>query len=105
MIVVKTIDKITSIVATLNDSNLEYKVFGECGETFRGLHAGAGKPDNNYLVIKLLLASAIGSFICIEKIRLADPDLVETATDKFQALNAIECKLSYNRQNGTVEMS
>jgi hypothetical protein len=105
MIVVKNIDKLTSIVATLNDSNLEYKVFGEYEETFRGLHAGAGRPDNNYLVIKLLLASTIGTFVCVEKIRLSDPDLVETASAKFQALNAIECKLSYNRQTGTVEMS
>jgi len=69
------------------------------------MHAGSGRPDNNYLIIKLLLTSSIGTFTCIEKIKLSDPDLAESARITFNSLNAIECKLSYNRQNGTIEIS
>lgn len=105
MIVINDFQKFYSMLTELNESKIQYKLYGNMEETFSGAYAGFDTPPNNTLRIKLVALTSIGTMFCNSSIKLANDDSVRLAKQQFSRLSISESCISYNKDSGNITIS
>lgn len=105
MIVINDFQKFYSMLTELNESKIQYKLYGNMEETFSGAYAGFDTPPNNTLRIKLVALTSIGTMFCNSSIKLANDDSVRLAKQQFSGLSISESCISYNKDSGNITIS
>ncbi len=105
MIVINDFQKFYTVLTELDESNIQYKLYGNMEETFSGAHAGFDTPPNNTLRIKLVALTTIGTIFCNSSIKLANADSVQLVKQQFSELSVSESGISYNKDSGNITIS
>lgn len=105
MIVVNDFEKFYSMLIELNESNIQYKIYGNMKETFSGAFVGFETPPNNKLCIKLVALTAVGTIFCNSYTKLTDADSIQCAKQHFSNLPISESNISYDKDSGNVTIS
>lgn len=79
MILINDFQKFHATLMDLKESKIQYKLFGNTGETSSDPFSFSENPPNNALQIKLVALTSIGTIFCDSKIKLSEHESIKAA--------------------------
>lgn len=105
MVLLQDFQKFHSIISELDESRIQYKLFGKMEEAFSGAFVGTSKPKNNILHIKVVALTTIGSIFCNSTIKLTESNTIQITKQLFGQLPISFANVSYNKDSGNVTIA
>ena len=105
MILLNDIERFNSMIASLTESQIQFKLYGNMEETYTGAFAGIEKPPNNTLRIKIAALTSIGTIYCNSSIKLNDTDATNLAKHLYSSLPISKAQVSYDKNSGNITLS